>query len=585
MKKISLILVTTLLLTTFIACNDNFMEQYPKSELSPITYFKNEKEIKTYTNAFYQHFPTGDKIYYNAPYYADDDARSSVSDILRGTRIVPSSGGGWSWSNLRSVNYYLKYSSQCDDVRVRTKYDAFARFFRAYFYLEKIQNFGDVPWHDTVLDLDDEELYKARDSREFIFDKMLEDIDNAIEHLDKERKVYEVTKWTALALKSRMCLFEGTYRKHHGIAGWEEILDQCILASQELITESGYRIYTSSADKAYHELFTFENANIEEMILARQHIVAISTHQLNTYTTSPSFGKPGVTRQVVQSYLMKDGSRFTDIADYEKMEFKDECADRDPRLSQTIRTPGYKRIGETSLSMPDFSASVTGYQYSKFVMQKSFDVGRNTNDLPIFRYAEVLLNYAEAKAERGTIKQADIDMSIKLLRDRVGMPNLSVSDANANPDPFMEKQYEYVDQGINKGVILEIRRERRIELIREGHRWHDLMRWKAGKLLEKKYYGMYFPGIGSYDLDGNGTIDVVIYEGSKPQVTAPTQTLELGVDIVFDNKAREGQIWCNPNIDKHWDEERDYLYPIPSQERMLNPNLKQNPNWIDDLSN
>ncbi len=123
----------------------------------------------------------------------------------------------------------------------------------------------------------------------------------------------------------------------------------------------------------------------------------------------------------------------------------------------------------------------------------SFDsYNRSINSMPIFRYAEVLLNFAEAKAELGTLTQADLNKSIFELRDRVGMPNLDMAAANANVDPYMEAQYPGVT-GANKGVILEIRRERRIELVMESHRWNDLMRWKSGQSVVRPFKGMYFP--------------------------------------------------------------------------------------------
>ena len=585
MKKYITYIVTGYFFTLLIACNDGFLEKYPGDSLSPQTFFTSEKELKSYSNSFYLALPDAYKLFYDTPYYADDDARTSVADEIRGTRVVPTTGGRWTWGQLRSVNYLLQYSHQCEDEKVRLKYEGLARFFRAYFYLDKIQIFGDVPWYDYVLDADDEGLTKARDNRSFVFEKMLEDIDFAIEHLDDKKTVYEVNKWTALALKSRMCLFEGTFRKYHGIAEWESVLDQCISASQTLIEQGGYQIYKSTADKAYEELFLMEDANPQEIILTRQYRTGYLEHNVNAYTLSSSFGRPGVIRDVILGYLMKDGSRFTDTPGYEKMLFRDECKDRDPRLAQTIRTPGYKRSGETSVSLPNFASCITGYQYIKYILPASYDVGKCTNDMPVFRYAEVLLNYAEAKAERGNLTQQDLEKSIKLIRDRVGMPNIDMNAANQSPCSYLSSKYINVDNGKNKGVILEIRRERRIELIREGHRWNDLMRWKEGHLLAAKFYGMYFPGAGQYDLDGNGTIDIEIYDGEKPGNIVGRQYLKVGTDIVFDNNASSGQIWVNANIEKKWREDRDYLYPIPTQERSLNPNLTQNPNWEDDLSN
>ncbi len=566
----------------FSGCNDDFLERYPLSELAPENYFQSENELKTYTNSFYNALPVALDIFYNSPYYADDDARTTVHDEIRGVRVVPTTGGGWTWTELRRINFFLENSSKCEDKSVVAKYNGLARFFRAYFYFQKIKRFGDVPWYDTTLSVDDEGLFKARDSRTLVFDKMLEDIDFSIANLEVTKSGQLITKWTALALKSRMCLFEGTFRKYHGLEGWERILDECIKASEELMTKSGYGIYTSSHQSAYQDLFIQEEPLVKEMILARQYSPEIPfVHSVNFYTLSASYGRPGVLRSVINSYLMKDGSRFTDIPNYKTMQFYEETQNRDPRLSQTIRTPGYKRIGETVTSVPDFSTCITGYQYIKFVLEPKFDTGNCTNDMPIFRYAEVLLNYAEAKAEKGTITQSDIDKSIKLLRDRVGMPNLNVAFSNANPDPYLEGEYPNVSKDINKGVILEIRRERRIELIREGFRWDDLLRWKEGKRLERVFYGMYFPGIGTYDLDRDGKIDLEIYSGKKPTTVPGRQYQKIG-ELVLENGEAGGQIITNPTVEKHWTEGKDYFYPIPTQERQLNQNLTQNPGWDDD---
>src|SRR3546814_4267184 len=121
--------------------------------------------------------------------------------------------------------------------------------------------------------------------------------------------------------------------------------------------------------------------------------------------------------------------------------------------------------------------------------------------------------------ETGDLQQSDIDKSIRLLRDRVGMPTLNVAAANANPDPWLAGQYTEVN-GLNKGVILEIRRERRIELVMENFRWDDLMSWKEGHLLAEQFYGQYLPGVGSYDLDAAGNTDLVIYTGEKTATQA-----------------------------------------------------------------
>lgn len=566
-----------------MSCDNEFLERYPLSSLSPETYFQTENELKTFTNSFYNIVPGnpsdgGSSIWGT---YIDDEATFSVSTLVAGTRDIPVSGGGWSWSQLRNINFFLENVERFPGPEdVKNRYIGLARFFRSWFYFEKVQRFGDVPWYSHTISPDDEEaLTKPRDSRFMVMDSILADLNFAIEVLPEERKIDEITKWTALALKSRVFLYEGTFRKYHNLGNYAELLNESINASEELMLHSGYRVYQSAPDKAYHELFISTNAIPDEIILARVFDLSIPyTHSVNFRTNSSSYGRPGLTKQVIDSYLMKDGSRFTDIENYETMQFFEECQNRDPRLSQTIRTPGYKEIGEDKTSVPDFTASMTGYQYIKFVLAPvHFSLGCD-NDLPVFRFAEILLNYAEAKAENGSIAQSDLDKSIKLIRDRVDMPNMDLAEANMNPDPFLAKQYKNVT-GDHQGIILEIRRERRIELIRENFRWNDLMRWKEGHNLVRPFLGMYFPGPGEYDLDQDGSIDIIIYEGSKPEnPIGNVQYYRLGeIDLLHNEKG--GNIIVNRTVPKSFDESKDYLYPIPIQELNLNPNLKQNPGW------
>src|SRR5690606_10588048 len=219
-----------------------------------------------------------------------------------------------------------------------------------------------------------------------VFDNMLADIDFAIANCPETKSAQLITKWTALAFKSRMCLFEGTFRKYHELGNWQEILQQSVAASEELINSGTYGIYTSDPNTAYQELFIAEDANPSEMILARQYDASVPfVHSANFYILSASYGRPGMQKSLVNSYLMKDGSRFTDQPDYQTMQFFEETQNRDPRLAQTIRTPGYKRVGENGVSVPDFATSVTGYQFVKYILAPSFDAGQSSNDMPIMR--------------------------------------------------------------------------------------------------------------------------------------------------------------------------------------------------------
>ncbi|GAB3932470.1 RagB/SusD family nutrient uptake outer membrane protein [Larkinella terrae] len=575
MKKIISLLFITLGL---VSCD---LDLVPQDAISPETFFNTENDLLLYTNSFYNALPSAEDVYNED---VDNVVKNSLRDELQGTRVVPTSGGGWSWGTLRNINYFLANSNKCPDKKAVAKYNGLARFFRAYFYFGMVKRFGDVPWYSKTIEvLDQELLTKPRDSRAMVMDSVMADIDYAIANLDNSRQLNSITKWTALALKSRMALNEGTFRKYHpefSLPNADKYLDACISASEDLMKNSGYSIYKATPTTAYLKLFSADNAIPDEVILARDFSDELQVyHNLNYYTMTASYGKPGLEKKLVNSYLMADGTRFTDIKGYETMQFAEEVQNRDPRLAQTIRTPGYTRIGENTPLVQEFGATVTGYQLIKFVSAPKWDTfSKDITDMPIFRYAEVLLNYAEAKAERGTLTQGDLDISTKLTRDRVGMPNINLAAANANPDPYQAQQYTQL-KGANTGVILEIRRERRIELVMENFfRWDDLIRWKEGQLLTKTFKGMYFPGPGSYDLDKNGKVDLVIYEGTKPTVPG-AQLLKLGSEILLENGSKGGNIVVNGHIAKKFNEARDYLYPIPKQERLLNTNLTQNPNW------
>lgn len=555
----------------------------PVDRMSPETYFKSAEECRLYTNQFYSLFPGGSGIYSEE---ADYIIGNSLSDEVKGTRIVPSTASTWNWDALRNINFFLSRSGQCEDLAVRDRYVGLARFFRAYFYFEKVKRYGDVPWVDKPLDATDPSLYRGRDSRVSVMEKVLEDIDFAIEKLPEEVSVFSVNKWTALALKSRIFLFEGTFRKYHGIQGWEDCLTECKNASRIFLDSAPYTIYKEGTTP-YLDLFNKLETDQTEIILSRSYNGAIGlTHDCNGKYLSASMGRPGLTKDIVNSYLMIDGTRFTDNANYDQLAFSEEMMDRDPRLSQSIRTPGYCRKGTTQPSAPDFNATMTGYQIVKYVAEQEYDsYNVSEQDLPLFRKAEVCLNYAEACAELGSITQTDLDISVNLLRDRVGMPGIDLGRSNNNPDPYLdniETGYPGVT-GPDKGVILEIRRERTIELLCEGFRYWDIMRWKVGKRFERQFYGMYIPGVGSYDLDGDGETDLVVYDGDMPSISG-TAALK-SVDELELSDGLSGKITVHSDVEREWDEDKDYLYPIPTEDRVLTQGkITQNPGWEDGLS-
>lgn len=596
------IIIAALALSMGLASCDNLLDLSPKSEISQDDYFKTESDLQLFSNSFYNN------LLDKSPYDDQSDiyVQQTLSDEMLGgnKRTVPASDGGWTWTDLRKMNTLLEYINQCSDEKAVVKYTALTRFFRAFFYFEKVKRFGDVPWYDVELGSADEALYKPRDSRELVMTHMIEDVDYAIDNLPDEKEEtsspYRANRWAALALKAQFCLYEGTYRKYHGLSleghDYTYYLDLAAKAAQEIMEQGPYKLYsTGHPESDYLMLFAEEDANPDEYIFAIKFDYGLSIyHNATAHTLVPTQGRPGLTRKIVNTYLMKDGTAFTDQPGWQEMTFLEETKNRDPRLAQSIRTPGYTRIGQTEVLAPDLSLSVTGYQPIKFVQDPTASGGqvdrndRSTCDLPVYRFAEVLLNYAEAKAELGTLTQTDLDNSINLIRRRVDMPDLNMSKANANPDRYLSDPatgYPNVT-GSNKGVILEIRRERTIELNQEGFRFDDLVRWKAGACIDQDIYGMYFPGAGEYDLSGDGKPDIILYTSgtAKPSADSGVLVYEIGKDILLTGN-NSGYVYYHKNIARTpFNEERDYLYPIPINERSLNPNLTQNPGWDDGLS-
>ncbi len=602
MKKIVLPIVIMLAGIAFAGC-DKLLDTVPKDRLTPDTFFKTESEIRAFSIVFYEAFPSSEL------YVANDDhyTQNNMSDEGMGSRIIPASGGGWSWGALRNINTLLENLNHCQDAGVRAQYEGLARFFRAYFYFNKVKRFGDVPWYDhTIGSADYEQLKRPRDSRELIMDKIVEDLDFAIDNLPTAKSAYEVTKWTAMALKSRILLFEGTFRKYHkgdvflktlpaDAKPYTWYLEECAKVSAELIQTGGYTLHTDGGpNRCYYNLFHTMDATelMDEVILARNYNKTYgASHDSGNTMTSGSKGCPTMTKKLAASYLMTNGDRFTDMLGWETLTFVQETQNRDPRMAQSIRTPGYKRMGEETTTSPDFKVTFSGYHPDKYLTTVDQDTNNASDiDLIIFRLGEIMLNYAEAKAEAGTLTQGDLDMSVNQLRKRVGMPSLSMADANLDPDEFLtDADYGGYRSSVlladaNMGVILEIRRERAIELAQEGHRYYDIIRWKEGQVFMAPFYGMYFPGTGAYDVDQNGTLDLEIVpaDGAASSAAATKKKLD---DEIYLSDGDSGLVWLHKNIIRNWNEEKDYLYPIPTDDRNLTGGaLTQNPGWNDGLT-
>lgn len=308
------LIILALTLTVGLSACD-VLDLEPKDRVTQFDYFKTANDLELFSNPFYNN------LLDKEPFDEQSDllVQNTLSAILFGGshRTVPESGGGWSWTDLRRMNTLLEYADMCEDKEAVTKYTAVTRFFRAFFYFEKVKRFGDVPWYDIQLGSADELLYKPRDSRELILTKMLEDIDYAINSgglTESAADPYHVNKWAALALKAQFCLYEGTYRKYHNLNldGHDAnfYLDLAAKAALEIIEKGPYKLYqTGHPEKDYLTLFAQKDASPEEYILAIKFDYAIGArHNASAYTLLPTQGRPGLTRKFINTYLMDNGT-------------------------------------------------------------------------------------------------------------------------------------------------------------------------------------------------------------------------------------------------------------------------------------
>ena len=537
MKKTT-IYISVLLFVVTTACNDEYLERYPLDQISDVQFWSSSTDLELYANQFY-----GDL---RDPHYnwrnddqSDNQAPGDRNSYVWGEYVIPATGGGWGksdWQPIRRCNYALARIADMEKDALVLRYEGEIRFFKSFYYQKMIERFGDVPWYEEDLQTDSEGLVKARDSRKVVFENMLMDLDFAIENIPEESGENRLTKYVALTFKAEACLFEGTFRKYHGLGDHEEILAEAAEAAEEVINSGRFSLYSTGNPE--QDYFVQQNlTGNSEVIFFQRFIEGIRMHN-----NVRSLGEPhtGYTKDFVQSYLSKDGLPIALSSLYQGDEnFEEEFVDRDPRMKQSIYVPDrpYRIYSDGSVdyrTMPEFDNNyvTTSYYITKGYSPYEVDRLQNQTTIDVFtyRYGKLLVTYAEAKAELGEATQEVLDNSINLLRDRVGMPHLMVNVGYEDPNwPDWEVPVT--------PLINEIRRERRVETAGEGTRWEDLVRWKAGRLLEDPltYVGSTDPETGDYR---------VIYPGN-------TRT---------------------------WNDKL-YLYPIPVQEISLNPQLTQNPGW------
>ncbi|MGV3599818.1 MAG: RagB/SusD family nutrient uptake outer membrane protein [Dyadobacter fermentans] len=586
-NKILSYTLAAMLLATASSCD---LSEVPVDTATNEAVFSSEAGLELYANSFYDLLPNTDVGVFQIDDNSDLVARNGVDDYLAVNALSPITSSGWTWTQLRNINYYIE-NTQKSAVATKNHYLGVARFFRALFYFEKVKRFGDVPWIEATIDVnDDAALYGARMNRYEVMDKVLADLNFAIENitLTSDPSVTRITKNVARAYKTRIALFEASWRKYHTEDNKQSTADAWY---EEVVKEAnainGYTLHSTVADKSYRELFLAKTAFADESILS----VALSA-SLQVYSSanrrfiSPTYGnRPSLTRRFINTYLNLDGTPFTSKAGYETTPFVEEVKNRDLRLKQTIRTGDYTRTenGLPVIAPPNFSQTNTGYQPIKWCYDERFpfdDESRNDNAHIVMRYAEVLLNKAEALAELGKMTAEDWTTTIGALRKRAGITGATLTTLPTKADPYM---VSFFGGKFSNPVLLEVLRDRGTEMVFEGLRPDDLRRWKLGKLFQDApMNGMYVPALGEYDLNGDGKNDVYFYQGTKPTSTTPgiafvDVTPSTAVGRVQLSKGTSGEVIWNPG-QREWADKK-YLYPIPEADRIRNPALGQNPGW------
>lgn len=555
---------------------DDFLTKDPLDELTDPAFWASENNIRTYTYGFYysyfkgygQGYSWGE--YFSGQALNDDFAPQSPTEFIIN---VPTSGGGWSpalpasqtakgvtsyYSRIRKANHFIESVPKSElDAEVQNHWTGVGRFFRGLEYANFVNAFGDVPYIDHVLSENDPDLYKTRDSRIFVMDKVLEDFKFAAEHVRPTDGPAQqaVNRSVVLAYMSRVFLFEGTWLKYHDVnpAKSKEYLEASKWAAEQVITAGEFTVSDN-----YRELFTSESLKGNaEVIMFKEYVEGILQHSLMSYNNLEP--QSGMSKNAVDAYLLSDGLPVGLSSKYVgDKTVKDALANRDGRMVQTV-VPQIRLMNVVS----NYSSS--GYSSHKFLNESLKDavVGSsqlNITDAPIIRYGEVLLNYAEASAELGTLTSEDLNKSVNLLRARKGVNMPALEVLGGNPAVNGKVYDDPARDASVPSLIWEIRRERRTEMMFEGLRLDDLRRWK------KLEYA---------DTEKNSTINRGAYIVKADYSDA---TLK---GIYIDGTSAGYIIPSNSN--KRTVSNKYYLDPIPLDQISLykenGVELTQNPGW------
>lgn len=559
----------------------------PKDSLGDNNVWNKADNFQLFANQFYgwtrdlqqgTNYQNGLSDGVHSDYRSDLCCTSSLNTYSQGTNTIPATDGNYStlYNRIYYTNLLLDKAAGFADQTAIAQPKGEALFFRAYLHFELVQIYGDAILLTTPIDMNSETLKARQNDRGEVIDQCVKDLEDAAQLLpDTPAEEGRLCKAAAYAMLSRVALYEGTWQKFHTGNGSNTerstaLLTRAKTAAQEVMEHSGnaYSLFYSpdlvnegnKDNQSYRYMFILEDgkqcnpagltksAN-KEYIFSHRHR---DTDKLALNVTHAMAGNVCyVTRKMADMYLCSDGlpvEKSKVFKGYAKT--TDEFQNRDARMDNTMLYDGEKfwdndtkNGSRLSWDANDYkncrTAGTTqnsGYLTQKWATERVGEDYYESMDYPVIRYAEVLLNFAEAIYElSGKISDSDLDKSLNLVRLRVNpdMPKLSNNFVTSNGLDMRE----------------EIRRERTVELFLEGFRIDDLKRWKTAETEMPQ------------DLLG------IKYTGTEYATKWAGQTRSLnnsGCIIMYNNR--------------QWSE-KNYLYPLPSDQLQLNPGLEQNPGW------
>lgn len=576
MKITSKILLAVLALS-FSSC-EKFLDRQPLTTENDETAWTSEEKLRLYANKYFTSFFVGYGSGYTTSGAPLVGFTNSDDYLIQGnqpnfTLAVPNSSI-WGYGTIRSLNIMLdRIEERMSDVltsEAKNHWEGVGRFYRAVEYAGLVRSYADVPYYEhQVADTDLDELYKPRTPRNEVMDAVYDDWKFAMDNVRTSDGDQSLNRYVVAALVSRLSLYEGTWQKYYynNNDRAKKFLELAIEAADIVINRGTYDIVTD-----YRALFTSDAlAGNKDIILYRNYDAATGvTHAIASYGNLQESTLNGPTTALIKSYILNDGSAWESTT----MEDADDFT-----LENLIKTRD-SRFEATFYSKPEPLNKASYFYVNKFIprdieqrvkvdglgMPAAFVGDKNETDAPVLRYAEVLLNYIEAKAELATIggaavSQSDIDKTINKIRNRPlaqeaidrGVQKTAALQLTAIPlDPSR-------DPGVSP-LLWEIRRERRMEFAFETFRLTDLRRWSKLEYMDSEYNADLLSG-GWVDFPAQlptvltaaniGNLSVVSLDGDETVYTGSNASEMVGFYKHQDNKPRLpflNQVNVNPYL-------------------------------------